>query len=133
MAFTNSTPDELLTALAYGLLLGFVIPMAFLGLPALLGVLGRRVFMQQAFAHYSHSRRQLLLRTALIFECSVLLCWLLWEIFAGLVMPHVFQELPLRHFLSTTIAFFGLSLPWLLSSLAAAWWVTQPRLLSQPN
>jgi hypothetical protein len=59
--------------------------------------------------------------------------WLLWELYTYFTHPLSFKVLPQQHLRSTTLAFFGLSLPWLLSSLAAAWWVTRPAAGSLPK
>lgn len=111
-----------LTEIGYLLLIGFVGTMVFLGLPALLGALVRRLIIQRII-RLSDSMKNLLWRTVLVFEASVILCWLLWELYTWVFNPLSIRVLPRQHFVTTTLAFFGLSLPWLLSSVAAAWWL----------
>lgn len=92
----------------------------YLSLPALLGALIRQPLMRRVFAN-ANSTPSLLLYTVLVFEGCAVLFWLLWELFIRVSSPalaHSMQRLNLH--LLTVLA---LSLPWLLSSATAAWWL----------
>ncbi|AII52837.1 hypothetical protein [Hymenobacter sp. APR13] len=130
-----SASEGLISILRYvsgNLALGVLGTMLFLGVPALLGALVRRPFMRRVFSSTTSPAR-LLLRTALVFEGFALLCWVLWELLIFCTEPLAFKILPPQHLQSTVPAFFGLSLPWLLSSGATAWWVTRPAAASRPK
>ena len=94
----------------------------FLGLPALIAGLLRWPLMKRVFTT-SSSMASLLIGSALVFEATVTLCWLLWELYTWIFNPLSIRVLPHQHFVTTTLAFFGLSLPWLVSSMGAAWWL----------
>ncbi|WBA40318.1 hypothetical protein [Hymenobacter canadensis] len=130
-----SASEGLISILRYvggNLTLGVLGTLLFLGVPALLGALVRRPFMRRVFSSTTSPTR-LLLRTAQVFEGFVLLCWVLWELLISVIDPQLLQVMPLHHLWATILAFFGLSLPWLLSSGAAAWWVTRPAAASRPK
>lgn len=103
-------------------LLFFPGPLFYLGLPALLGGLLRLPLMRAVFRR-STTRAGLLLRTATVFTASVFGFWLLWQAWTYYSTPFVFGVLPRQHLRDTGFYFFGLSLPWLLTSVAAAWWL----------
>ncbi|RSK51432.1 hypothetical protein [Hymenobacter rigui] len=63
--------------------------------------------------------KTLMLRTALVLEGSAMFCWLLWELYTLATSPLAFRMLPEQHWQSSSIAFFGQSLPWLISAVAA--------------
>ena len=86
-----------------------------LGLPSLLGAFVRRRGMGWAFIT-AVSPVSLVWRTVLVTECSVLLLLMIY-----LVLPFAVERGHYRKdtFLITYL-FFGLSLPWLLSSVLAA-------------
>ncbi|MCA8831418.1 hypothetical protein [Hymenobacter pini] len=88
-----------------------------LGLPALLGAWLRRRMMEWVF-RTSKSDLQLIWRTALVFEASVALLLLAYflPVFASGNENREYRPAGLLFQL-----FFGLSLPWLLSSILTAW------------
>ena len=111
------------STIAYGLLIGFVGTMVCLGLPALLGVLVRRPIMQRIFTATT-SRSGLILRTAAVFEASIDVFILLYLLLLFVIGSKVDSEMTTAQLVAFTAALFiGLSLPWLISSVAAAWWL----------
>ena len=92
------------------------------GLPALLGNLARLPLMRWVFREAT-STAGLLLRTALVFEGMVALFWGLWQLYrlSGLAIPYVFNVPIMQRIDGSLLLFFGLSLPWLVTSVAAAW------------
>ncbi|MDU0371924.1 hypothetical protein ACFPAF_16100 [Hymenobacter endophyticus] len=91
----------------------------FLGLPALLGAWVRRWAMQWAFATAA-SLLGLLWRTILVVEGTVLLLMLLYLIIVFALGSDNAHSRPIGLLFQL---FFGLSLPWLLSSVVAAVWL----------
>ncbi|SHK57574.1 hypothetical protein [Hymenobacter psychrotolerans] len=91
------------------------------GVPALLGNLVRLPLMHRVFREAT-SAPELLLRTALIFEGVVALFWGLWKLYqqSGLAVPFVFDVPIMQRTDGSLVLFFGLSLPWLVASVAAA-------------
>lgn len=102
----------------------FLILLLLAGVPALLGNLFRLPLMHRVF-HEATSTTELLLRTALVFEGIVALFWGLWRLYqqSGLAVPFVFDVPIMQRTDGSLILFFGMSLPWLVASVAAAWWL----------
>jgi hypothetical protein len=110
---------------AYYALIGFVGTMLGLGLglPALLGELMRQRVMQKTFTSTT-SLSRLILCTAGLFEVSVAFSLLLYLMLFFVIGPKADFEMTITQFVAFTAKlFFVLSMPWLLSSVAAAWWL----------
>ncbi|MBD2714682.1 hypothetical protein KBK19_06525 [Microvirga sp. STR05] len=100
----------------------FVILLLLAGVPALLGNLVRLRLMHRVF-RVATSTAGLLLRTALVFEGVVAAFWGFWQLYrqSGLSIPFVFDVPIMQRIDGSLVLFFGLSLPWLVASVAAAW------------
>lgn len=105
----------------------------FTGVPALLGGLVRQ-YLMRLISRISTSTFGLLLGTTVIFEVVVLGFWILWQLYLWLDPPisNLFAIPKMQHPKSSLWLFFILSLPWLLSSVAAAWWVRCGTLRAAP-
>jgi hypothetical protein len=109
------TTEDFLLGLIYTIFSTLVL----LGLPAFLGSVLRGWAIRRLFVSYltpptRPSWLWLLGQVALVFEASVLALLLVYQL-----LFYQFKS----EFDTAAKLFFGLSLPWLISSVVAAWWV----------
>ncbi|QNH63139.1 hypothetical protein [Hymenobacter sediminicola] len=115
--YSTNWLSRLFEELLYTLVILFLLA----GLPALLGNLVRLPLMRRVFREAT-STAGLLLGTALVFEGAVAAFWGFWQLYrqSGLSIPFIFDVPIMQRMEGSLVLFFGLSLPWLVASVAAA-------------